>query len=201
MRNKRDKLVSKILNCVEKAHSLAGSISATSTFDGFLLEELKKAGLAAEKRAELESSSCGGGAEPPTAVEAQASAPVRTVLSVAGEALVIARNTAELTEAHVRDAHATLRAARLGKVIVVCAGERLDAQKIVTPPFSAETIIAEIQDSFSEQARAVFKEIGIRCFDCAVGYEDDLREVARQHELTVEALVARLDCAFLAAQS
>ncbi len=206
MPRKRDELVSRVLDCVETAHRRADATPpAGSMFVNLLLEELRKAELAAERRPDLETApnadpgvGVSGSAGPAEASSRppQAGAPARTVVLVANEILLIARNSAELTDGHLMDARAMLETAKLGKAIVVSAGEKLDAQKIVTPPFSAETIVAEIQDSFPDTSCAGFKRVGIRCFDCAIGYEDNLREVARQHEMEVDALVSRLNAAF-----
>lgn len=211
---KRDELVLKIFKCIESAHHRAASTAAASMFGDFLLEDLKKAGCVVERKLDLEgvttikaddtvgadtvTSAAGSVA---STISPEASVSPKTVLLVANEILVIARNSAELKEEHLCDAHTILRMAGVGKAVVVSAGKKLAAQKIITPPFSADTIIAEIQDSFPEKSRAAFKEIGVHCFDCAVGYEDDLREVARQHEMEVDALVSQLNSVFLALKS
>ncbi len=61
------------------------------------------------------------------------------------------------------------------------------------PPFSPETIIEDIICSYPSQLiRQTFDELNLHCFNCVVGPEDSLRDVARLHDLEEEELVRAL---------
>ncbi|MBI5365909.1 MAG: hypothetical protein HZA54_02630 [Planctomycetes bacterium] len=60
-----------------------------------------------------------------------------------------------------------------------------EPKRRVVPPFTADTVIAEIFQR-SPEAFRIFQNLGYKCFDCIVCYEDSLATAARLHgkELT-----------------
>lgn len=63
-------------------------------------------------------------------------------------------------------------------------------------PFPPETLVADIEFTWPEASRRVFKELGLHCHGCAAGEVDTLRDVARLHERPLEPILEALNRAF-----
>lgn len=61
------------------------------------------------------------------------------------------------------------------------------------PPFSVDTVIEDIICSYPEDlVHRIFDEMNLHCFNCVVGPQDTLRDVARLHELDEDSVVEQL---------
>ncbi|MDQ7778893.1 MAG: hypothetical protein RDV41_04185 [Planctomycetota bacterium] len=177
-----DELIAKLVACVEKTwRALEGEISFEQ-FRQALAADIGALGLPAETLKEVEVADSDG-------------KPTRSAMDIVVDAkiAILIGKGKKLGEEEYSAARGWLRAAGLRQGIIVSPAGAGELREVIVPPFEPGTRIAWIQDSFPEQAKSFFHDAGLKCYDCAIGYEDDLTEVARQHEMKTEDLVSRLN--------